>query len=218
MSKLVRGIGINDGDYDVFKRLGGGKVWKCPYYALWANILTRCTYVHGKYAYEYKRHHNLEYSGTTICDEWRTFSNFKRWVDKQNIPNWFEMDLDKDILGDGSIYSPETCAFVPHTINMIYHMTGNKKYTTLAGVSYVKSKRRYFSYIKYKCKTYIKKAYFDTELEAHQYWQKGKIEVLVLAANEYYSSGEISANVRDALINKSIQVAKDLDMGIPTTF
>lgn len=46
------------------------------------------------------------------------FSNFAEWFDKHHVEGW---ELDKDILVSGNrTYSPETCCFVPHEINVLF--------------------------------------------------------------------------------------------------
>lgn len=50
------------------------------------------------------------YKDCKVCDEWLTFSNFKKWMELQD---WAEKYLDKDILNPScKIYSPETSRFV----------------------------------------------------------------------------------------------------------
>ena len=91
--KLVFGVGHNDMPH------GQASVGGKKYYTTWTNMLKRC----------YKE--NL---GAKVCDEWLTFSNFKAWMEKQD---WEGKHLDKDLLGDGTLYSPETCCFLPPKIN-----------------------------------------------------------------------------------------------------
>lgn len=113
---LVYGIGINDSDYvtqikEKYLDNSGSKrsrmVWTCPYYSVWVGMLRRC------YNEPFLLK-NPSYRGTTVCDEWLTFSNFKVWMQGHD---WKGKQLDKDILGDGKTYSPEFCAFIPAALN-----------------------------------------------------------------------------------------------------
>lgn len=106
---LVCGVGVNDAPYMVVFR-EGGKRFLCPYYRVWQNMLERC--------YKTKFHKKQpSYKKCTVCDEWLVFSNFRAWMATQS---WQGKDLDKDILFPGNKkYSPETCVFVPHDINMV---------------------------------------------------------------------------------------------------
>lgn len=92
---LVYGIGINDADYPVV----------CPFYSTWKGMLQRC--------YAPAPQHTT-YSQTAVCPQWLVFSRFKGWMQEQN---WEGNCLDKDLVGDGTLYSPETCCFVPSWLN-----------------------------------------------------------------------------------------------------
>ena len=108
MKKLVRGVGINDADYVVCPRINGKGVW-CPYYRKWVSILTRC--------YSKKLHtEHPAYIGCKVSEEWKTFSNFKVWMETQD---WVGKHLDKDILiPDNKLYSRDTCVFVSSEVNI----------------------------------------------------------------------------------------------------
>lgn len=54
---------------------------------------------------------SLLMSGCSVCEEWLTFSNFKRWMEQQDYEG---KALDKDLLvSQNKTYSSETCVFVP---------------------------------------------------------------------------------------------------------
>lgn len=106
--KLVAGVGINDADYCVntSAKINGKyvKTWRCPYYEVWRNMLTRCYSTH-----------NTSYVFNEVCEEWHTFSNFKSWMETQD---WEGKDLDKDLLIKGNkVYSEDACMFIPPNIN-----------------------------------------------------------------------------------------------------
>lgn len=106
LGKLLE-VGINDADYPVTKRSDIDD-WKCPYYHKWHNMLTRC------YCKAYQKK-NPTYQDCTVCEEWLTFSNFRRWMEQQD---WKGNHLDKDLLVTGNkIYSPQTCTFLHPTVN-----------------------------------------------------------------------------------------------------
>ena len=110
--KLVYGVGINDADYDVAINeyytndegvKGERRIWTCPYYSRWMNMLTRC------YSDKFQEG-NPTYKGCYVAEEWKTFSNFKEWMVTQE---WEGLELDKDILFVGNReYGPEKCVFV----------------------------------------------------------------------------------------------------------
>ena len=80
-SKLVYGIGLNDsvGCTHKTEKINGKWVIieKCPYYAKWTSMLERTT---EKFQRKWPT-----YQGVTVCESWLKFSNFKAWVDSQNI-------------------------------------------------------------------------------------------------------------------------------------
>lgn len=104
-NKRVCGVGINDADYYV-QPTNGSQV--CPFYKRWHSMLVRC------YSDKY---HSPTYSNCKVCDEWLTFSNFKSWMETKY---WQGKQLDKDILGDGQWYSPETCCFIESWLNSLF--------------------------------------------------------------------------------------------------
>ena len=84
---------------------------KTKEYQLWENMKIRCTYMHkidpSKYA---------KYADVDVCAEWKYFQVFAEWFFQ--CSNYREgWQLDKDILGNGKLYSPETCTFVPEEMN-----------------------------------------------------------------------------------------------------
>ena len=70
--KLVCGIGINDADYPVQPSIYGKQV-VCIYYQTWKDILNRC--------YSEKRLKvSPAYRGCEVSEEWKKFSNFRKWM------------------------------------------------------------------------------------------------------------------------------------------
>jgi hypothetical protein len=114
---LVQGIGINDAVYNVNIFKNKKIIWTCPFYRKWSHMLQRC--------YSVNCHKKQPtYVGCSVCPEWRYFSKFRIWMELQN---WKGMELDKDLLVKGNkVYGPDTCCFLPKTINGIFH-SGKKK-------------------------------------------------------------------------------------------
>lgn len=109
MKATVCGVGINDSDYVVQKKetikgIDGKRkqrlVWICPYYRAWQSMLVRA------YSKSYHKRRPT-YIGCSVSEEWKTFSNFKSWMEGQV---WEGKQLDKDLLVEGNkVYSEETC-------------------------------------------------------------------------------------------------------------
>lgn len=107
--KLTYGLGINDADYSV-DIINDGRQVICPLYVRWSNMLKRC------YSVSFQKK-NPTYIGCNVCEEWLTFSIFKKWMECQK---WENMHLDKDILIDGNkTYSPDACVFVDAATNYL---------------------------------------------------------------------------------------------------
>jgi len=112
-SNIVCGVGINDSTTPV--SVNGVK---CPYYVSWQGMLKRC--------YDAKFHaKHPHYIGTTMCDEWLTFSVYRAWMQDQD---WEGMHLDKDILVEGNKhYSPKFCVFVSARVNNLFTLSGKTR-------------------------------------------------------------------------------------------
>lgn len=80
-------------------------------YKKWQDMRGRC--------YDEKNYNYKTYGakGVRICDEWlNDFNCFFEW----SLSNGYVigLELDKDILGAGKLYSPATCKWVTHLENM----------------------------------------------------------------------------------------------------
>lgn len=106
--RLIRGYGVNRGEYP--SNVGGVKLKQ---HRLWCDMLTRC--------YDEKYHvKKPTYLNTKVCERWLDYANF--YEDITDMPFFGEENyqLDKDILGDSSIYSPQTCCFIPRELNALF--------------------------------------------------------------------------------------------------
>jgi hypothetical protein len=78
-----------------------------PAYQLWSNMLKRCYDKNDKKGY---------YGRCVVAPEWHCYATFLDSLPKlEGFSDWKErknMNLDKDILGDGTVYSHLTCKFV----------------------------------------------------------------------------------------------------------
>lgn len=176
--KLIQGVGTNDADYAVVKfetiRCADGKikqklVWFCPYYRVWGDMIMRCYSAKCQERYP-------TYDGCTVTEEWHTFSVFKAWMEKQQ---WEGNQLDKDILFEGNkVYSAETCVFVTQTVNKFTIDRAAARGKWLVGVSWHKKAGKFQAHCGNpftKKREYL--GYFDCEQQAHQAWQKRKLEL-----------------------------------------
>ena len=170
-TNLVYGVGISD----LPSIDENGKTLNS--YSKWIRMIERC--------YSEKYHQKYpNYIGCEVCDEWKLYSNFKKWYDD----NFYEVDneimhLDKDILfKNNKVYSSNTCIFVPQKINCLF---AYRKKTTknIRGVE--------CTGIKYRVRVYddknnpINLGLYDTEEEAFNVYKTYKEEYIKKVADEY---------------------------------
>lgn len=102
----------------------GDGVYSClthpTLYSRWKKMLARC------YSGNFPN-----YVGCEVCSQWLNFQTFAN--DCLSLPGFSNdltgLDLDKDTLYKGNkIYSPDTCHFIPHSINFNYAVRQNEVY------------------------------------------------------------------------------------------
>lgn len=136
------------------------------------------------------------YIGCTVCNEWLTFSNFKRWFDENYVEGY---QLDKDILVKGNkIYSPDTCCFVPKEINTL--LTYRKRNNSGLPIGIARNNKRFMVKVHINNRqTYI--GTFDSMQEASEAYIKAKESNIKRVATLYYDKGKITEKVYIALMN-----------------
>ena len=186
--KTVLGFGINDSQEPIRYKEKVGLSYKT-----WTSMIRRC------YSDRYHKHRPT-YVGCEVCDEWRYFSNFKRWFDENFKAGYV---LDKDILVQGNrVYSPDTCCFVPPYINALLAMNGSKRGKLKTGV--------YFHQGKYVVQCGINREQkrigtFDNEDEAHEAYKKAKYAEIKRVATDALKEGIIDQRVYDGLLRFEIK-------------
>lgn len=159
--RKIFGECINDAGYPVRYTLDGVN-YRCPFYMRWYGIITRC------YSKPFLVK-NPAYKGCSVCEEWKIFSNFKAWMEKQD---WVGKQIDKDLLVEGNkVYSPETCIFISETLNKT--LVTRKLHRSLLGLGVIKDKNCYAAQCQGK-----RLGSYRTTLLAHKAWQKCKISSL----------------------------------------
>lgn len=161
---IVLGKGINDVK-------GSSRTWQ---YSLWINMLKRCYSDNPS---------NPSYVGCEVSEHFLTLSNFIAWVDKFGKPlkGWC---LDKDLLGNGKLYSEDTCCFLPMTINMVFKNHNFSTIGLLRGVNQQPGSGRFKAsrsmYGKVVCL-----GTYGTQEEAHEAYLGATNEYVHKLADEY---------------------------------
>lgn len=195
--RLVYGVGINDADYvvQVNETIGyvDGKwkrrsVWVCPFYCKWVSMLQR------GYSNKLKEKYPT-YKDVTVTKDWHIFSNFKKWMEKQD---WEGKQLDKDILFYGNKeYSADKCVFVCRKTNMFTVESDAIRGEFPIGVYWDKCKKR----IKAKCRNgsgkHVYLGLHNTVESAFHAWLEKKRELSYIVAAD-----ESDPRVKEAIINR----------------
>jgi len=122
MTKLVYGIGLNDGKYPTKVN---GKTSK-PY-SLWISLLTRCFRPEKK---------SRAYAGCSVSQNFKTYNYFHEWCQNQIGFGQESFELDKDLLFKGNkTYSEDTCLFLPSRLNKLLLTSGAIRGSLPLGVS-----------------------------------------------------------------------------------
>ena len=127
MTPIICGVGyFGIGEFKSINE--NGKITKCYY--TWRNMYQRC--------YDPKCQEKCQtYKGCTVCEEWHNYQEFVKWDNE----NYYEIEnermmLDKDILCKGNkVYSPNTCIYVPQSINALFIKRDNERGELPIGVT-----------------------------------------------------------------------------------
>ena len=194
----IYGVGyIGEGKY---KSRENGKITRV--YSTWNSMLQRC--------YDKKYHEKYPtYKNCSVTDEWYNFQNFAKWY----YNNYYEiegerMNLDKDILiKHNRVYSPDTCIFVPQTINTLFIKCDKSRGESVIGTSPFRGKYVAYCHV-FNPETGKSKrehlGYYDTELEAFQVYKYYK-ERNIKEVADYYK-GLIPERLYDALYDYEVEI------------
>ena len=128
---LVSGVGVNDAPFITAVEIDG-KLVTHPAFITWRNMLLRC--------YKFDKVKRPTYDGVTVCNQWLMFSEFYNWWKVNFVNGWH---LDKDILSDDRIYSPDNCIYIPQWLNSFLNGHGRSRGDSSIGVTFQKDIGRY---------------------------------------------------------------------------
>jgi len=173
----VYGWGINDAAYITCR---------CPIYQCWRDMIKRC---HSP-KYLVRR---PTYIGCQIDERWRSFMAFREWYLEQAPKSGDQ--LDKDFLGNGKLYSSETCCFVSPGLNNLFIDRGAKRGSWPQGVYYHKQRGKYVTQISHKGKLMHLRR-FDTPAEASTVYLKAKAAYVEELLLEFPQPPRLAAAIR----------------------
>lgn len=172
---------------------------------LWSQMKARCSQSY-RWSVEKPTYRTCE-------NRFRDFQEFAEWCN--STPGYLldeggiRWALDKDILFLGNkVYSPKTCAFVPHYINGLF-VCCEKKTVLPLGVNYRERFGKYVSQINILGKrTHL--GHFNSPIEAHQTWQVAKIDCIRACIDNYSQSSGCRCDVIAALNSRIKIIYEDL--------
>ena len=184
--ELVYGVGHNDLLY----------TRGMPSYVAWTSMLERC------YSPRYQSQ-KPTYKGCSVCKEWLTFSNFKKWFEDPQNGYQEGYVLDKDILIKGNkIYSPQTCCIIPKEINSLFVKPVSRDRILPIGVNKVKSGRYQARFGAGRKNIGV----FDAPEEAFNAYKDFKERYIKSIAEKYFQEGKITDKVYDALMKYEVEI------------
>lgn len=198
---MIYGWGINDVPGDSTKTSDHIHI-----YNTWTRMVRRC----------YDKKYQIakpSYIGTVVCEEWKYYSNFREWYISNHISGY---ELDKDIIGGSkSIYSPDTCAFVPTDINNSILMGRNAHSHSVypLGVSEIATTDRAKPFCSeiYQNKKKRNLGYYYTPEEAHVPWQREKVKYFEKLIEKYKNI--VDSRVIDGLQRRIDIINDDIKNG-----
>ena len=166
-------------------------------YSIWSGMLRRC------YS-DIELRKKPSYIGVTVCDEWHSLSNFKKWFDDNYVEGY---QLDKDILANGTskVYSPDTCCFIPAQLNAMLTKRDRDRGDLPLGVTKHGNKFRAHVGILGLKHQFVIGSSFDTPMEAFKAYKKHKESEIKRRAKECFDNGEINKRVYDALMKYEVK-------------
>lgn len=175
----------------------------CPIYSAWKDMLQRCNSSTFK-----EKKGNAKYAACFTNDSWKYFSSFRVWAINSGFADGLR--LDKDILIPGNKeYGPNTCAFVPPSINNLLLLSKQRVGIPL-GATYSKVRQRMVNELK---KPYFSRlsrygshqrwlGFFETALEAHQCWQLAKADYIEEMVAWYATQDCFRTDIAEALTGR----------------
>ena len=188
----VHGVGVIGDSYSCWD---GSKIRK--EYDLWSSMLARC--------YSPKSHKAREtYIGCTVSENFKSYTYFYEWCNRQVGFNEDTFELDKDLLAiDSKSYGEDTCVFLPKEINTAIIKQNKKRGDFPVGVTYHKNTGNFVAQLSTSTGRKHVGA-FNNVIDAFAAYRKAKENYLVELAEKW--KGSIDERAYDALISYQVSI------------
>ncbi len=153
-----------------------GATHKEKAFTVWQNMMNRC------YS-EKDRSRFPTYNGVTVIEEWWNFSNFREWFKKAHVKGF---ELDKDLIGNGSLYSPSTCLFIPKSLNNFLRSAHTFNGSESIGAYWDPKRKKWLSQIRYNNKRFHLGRY-KTKQKAEKAYNKKRSEIVNSIKKEMFN-------------------------------
>ena len=188
----VHGVGVIGDSYSCWD---GSKIRK--EYDLWSSMLARC--------YSPKSHKTREtYIGCTVSENFKEYTYFYEWCNRQVGFSENNFELDKDLLsGVSKYYSEDTCVFIPQEINTAIIKQNKKRGDFPSGVTYHKNTGNFVAQLSTPTgKKHV--GAFNNVIDAFTAYKKAKEAYLVELAEKW--KGKIDDRAYESLMNYEIHI------------
>ena len=170
------------------------------HYEAWVDMLKRC------YTARYQEK-LLTYKGCEVSNNFKSYTYFYEWCEKQIGFDQQGWCLDKDILIKGNkIYSESICVFVPNEVNCLFTKTNKLRGEYPIGVHFCRSKKKFVAQINRnneKCNQEYLGAY-SCPNEAFIVYKQAKEAYIKEVANKWKE--RIDPRVYEALLNYQVEI------------
>lgn len=192
--KLIYGVGFNDRKYPA-RMINKNRPTR--EYDLWRSMISRCYD-------ENSLKDRPTYTDCSVVDEFKSYSYFYEWCQDQiGFSKTDKINLDKDLIGCGKVYSPDNCLFLPPMVNGVLTTTKAKRGNLPIWVSIYKPNGKYKAQIERYNKKYSL-GYFNNPIDAFLKYKEARELHIKDVAKKYRDI--IDPRAYDALMRYTVSI------------
>lgn len=193
----IYGNGFVGDKYETHTKVGG-KLINAKHYEHWRGMLRRCYN-------ENERHKAPTYKGCKVSENFKSYTYFYEWCEKQigfSNKGWA---LDKDILLKGNkVYSEDNCCFVPFEINSVLSKNNKTRGKYPIGVHFCNNKKLFIAQIHRNKGQQEYLGAFDNPTDAFNAYKQAKEMYVKEVANKW--KDKIDPRAYEAMMNYQVEI------------